>query len=84
MREHTAEGCRNAQRSGEVRAQFSKPRACDLVSLKVRDISHGERVASRATVQQKKTKRSVQFEITTPAREAAEAWIREGGLRSED
>jgi integrase len=52
----------------------SKLRACDLVSLKVRDISHGERVASRATVQQKKT----------PAREAAEAWIRQAGLRSED
>lgn len=34
----------------------SKLRACDLVSLKVRDISHGEHVASRATVQQKKAK----------------------------
>jgi hypothetical protein len=62
----------------------SKLRACDLVSLKVRDISYGEHVASRATVQQKKTKRPVQFEITTPAREAAEAWIRESGLRNED
>ena len=62
----------------------SKLRACDLVSLKVRDISHGEHVASRATVQQKKTKRPVQFEITTPARDAAEAWIREAGLRNED
>ena len=59
-------------------------RACDLVSLKVRDVSHGERVASRATVPQKKTKRPVQFEITAPAREAAEAWIREAGLRGED
>jgi len=29
----------------------SKLRACDLVSLKVRDIGHGEHVASRATVQ---------------------------------
>jgi hypothetical protein len=28
----------------------SKLRACDLVSLKVRDITHGERVASRAIV----------------------------------
>jgi hypothetical protein len=48
----------------------SKQRACDLVSLKVRDITHGERVASRAIVQQKKTGRPVQFEITVPAREA--------------
>jgi hypothetical protein len=62
----------------------SKLRACDLVSLKVRDVSHGDHVASRATVQQKKTKRPVQFEITAPAREAAEAWIREAGLRSEE
>jgi len=30
----------------------SKLRACDLVKLKVRDISHGEHVASRATVMQ--------------------------------
>lgn len=31
----------------------SKLRACDLVSLKVRDITHGEHVANRAIVQQK-------------------------------
>jgi integrase len=62
----------------------SKLRASDLVSLKVRDVSHGDHVASRATVQQKKTKRPVQFEITARAREAAEAWIREAGLRSEE
>jgi integrase len=62
----------------------SKLRACDLVSLKVRDITHGERVASRAIVQQKKTGRPVQFEITVPAREAVEAWIQEAHLRSED
>lgn len=62
----------------------SKLRACDLVSLKVRDVSHGEHIARRATIQQRKTKRPVQFEITAPAREAAEAWIREAGLRSED
>lgn len=62
----------------------SKLRACDLVSLQVRDITHGDRVASRAIVQQKKTGRPVQFEITTPAREALEAWIQEAHLRSED
>jgi integrase len=62
----------------------SKLRGCDLVSLKVRDITHGEHVASRAIVQQKKTGRPVQFEITAPAREAVEAWIKEAGLRNED
>lgn len=61
-----------------------KLRACDLVSLRVRDIMHGDRVASRAIVQQKKTGRPVQFEITAPAREAAQAWIGEAGLRAED
>ena len=30
----------------------SKLRACDLVKLKVRDIAHGEQVASRASVVQ--------------------------------
>jgi integrase len=62
----------------------SKLRACDLVALKVRDVTHGDRVASRAIVQKKKTGRPVQFEITAPAREAIEAWIREARLRSED
>jgi len=62
----------------------SKLRACDLVSLRVRDILHGDRVASRAIVQQKKTGRPVQFEITEPAREAVEAWIKEAKLRQSD
>jgi len=62
----------------------SKLRACDLVKLKVRDVCHGERVAARAIVLQQKTQRPVQFEIMPPTREAIEAWIRRGGLRSED
>jgi hypothetical protein len=36
----------------------SKLRGCDLVSLKVRDVMHGDHVASRAIVQQKKTGRT--------------------------
>ena len=35
----------------------SKLRACDLTSLQVRDICHGERVAARACVLQRKTHR---------------------------
>ena len=38
----------------------SKLRACDLVKLRVRDVCHGDRVASRATVLQQKTQRPVQ------------------------
>jgi len=42
----------------------SKLRGCDLVSLTVRDICHGDQVATRAVVMQHKTQRPVQFEIT--------------------
>jgi len=62
----------------------SKLRGCDLVKLKVRDICHGEQVATRAIVMQQKTQRPVQFEITPPAREAVQAWIKQAQLRSDD
>jgi integrase len=62
----------------------SKLRACDLVSLRVRDVCHGDRVAARAVVMQHKTQRPVQFEITPPTREAVDAWLREAGLKAED
>src|SRR6476659_10441488 len=60
----------------------SKLRGCDLVKLRVRDVCHGDRVASRAIVLQQKTQRPVQFEISPATREAVEAWIRKAGLRS--
>ncbi len=62
----------------------SKLRACDLVKLKVRDISHGEHVASRATVMQQKTQRPVQFEITEQTRDSLIKWITSVNLRLED
>ena len=62
----------------------SKLRACDLVKLRVRDVSHGERIALRTIVMQQKTQRPVQFEITEQTREAVAAWIRSASLRSED
>jgi hypothetical protein len=40
----------------------SKLRACDLFSLRVRDIAHESHVNSRAVVMQRKTRRPVQFE----------------------
>jgi hypothetical protein len=46
----------------------SKLRACDLVRLRVRDISHVDRVDTRAIVMQQKTQRPVQCEITDPTR----------------
>ncbi|BAL95237.1 tyrosine-type recombinase/integrase [Rubrivivax gelatinosus] len=62
----------------------SKLRGCDLVGLKVRDVCHGDQVATRAIVMQHKTLRPVQFEITPATREALQAWIQQAGLRSED
>jgi integrase len=62
----------------------SKLRACDLVKLRVRDVSHGEHMAARAIVMQQKTQRPVQFEITEQTRDALAAWIRHASLRSED
>jgi integrase len=62
----------------------SKLRACDLVKLRVRDVSHGERIAARAIVMQQKTQRPVQFEITEQTRDALTAWIQRASLRPED
>jgi len=62
----------------------SKLRGCDLVALKVRDVCHGDQVASRAVVMQHKTQRPVQFEITPAARDAVQKWIKTAGLKSDD
>ena len=53
----------------------SKLRGCDLVRLRVQDVTQGSRVAPRAIVRQKKTQRPVQFEITEQTRDAIAAWI---------
>ena len=53
----------------------SKLRSCDLVKLRVKDVTRGDRVAARAIVMQQKTGRPVQFEITEQTRESVAAWI---------
>jgi hypothetical protein len=55
----------------------SKLRGCDLVGLKVRDVCHGDQVASRATIVRHKTQRPVQFEITPATRDAVQKWIKQ-------
>ncbi len=62
----------------------SKLRACDLLKLRVSDVSQGNRVASRAMVMQQKTGQSVQFEITAQTRQAVSDWIRRANLSSSD
>ena len=53
----------------------SKLRACDLVRLRVRDVTQANQVASRAIIMQRKTRRPVQFEITEQSRSAVSQLI---------
>ena len=62
----------------------SKLRGCDLVSLKVRDICHGDQVATRAVVMQHKTQRPVHFEIARTTSDAVQKWIKTAKLKSDD
>lgn len=61
----------------------SKLRGCDLVNLRVRDVTHGNQILPRAMVVQRKTQRPVQFELTEPTRTAVAAWIVKAGLKPE-
>lgn len=61
----------------------SKLRGCDLVSLRVGDVTHGNQILSRTMVVQRKTQRPVQFELTEPTRSAVAAWIEKARLRND-
>jgi integrase len=58
----------------------SKLRSCDLVKIRIKDISSGRAISSRATVMQQKTGQPVQFEITEQTRESISSWIEFAGL----
>jgi len=62
----------------------SKLRACDLIQLKVRDVSHGDHISQRASVMQKKTHQPVQFEITEQTRNSISDWIKHANLSGHD
>ncbi len=53
----------------------SKLRSCDLLKLKVRDVSHGNSIPNRAMILQQKTHLPVQFEITEQTQDSIMAWI---------
>ena len=57
----------------------SKLRGCDLVRLRVDDVSVGGRVRDHATIVQKKTGRPVQFEVAEQTRVAIQAWLANAG-----
>lgn len=61
----------------------SKLRGCDLVNLRVRDVTHGTQILPRAIVIQRKTQRPVQFELTEPTRLAVSAWLEKTHLRGD-
>jgi site-specific recombinase XerC len=58
----------------------SKLRGCDLVRLQVNDVCAGGRVRDRAVVIQKKTGRSVQFELTEQTRLSVQEWLDRRGV----
>src|ERR1700722_60015 len=54
----------------------SKLRGCDVVAIKLDDVAAGGYTADRATVRQKKTGRSVRFELTEQTRQAVDEYLR--------
>jgi len=62
----------------------SKLRGCDLVRLKVSDISSAGSIRERAMIIQKKTSRPVQFEITKITAASITAYIHHACLTSSD
>lgn len=61
----------------------SKLRGCDLVSLRVRDVTHGGQALPQAIVIQRKTRRPVPFELTEPTRAAVLAWLEKSHRRGD-
>jgi integrase len=53
----------------------SKLRGCDLVKIKIGDVTSGGGIRNRSTVIQQTTGRPVQFEIMSEARRSLEAWL---------
>ena len=62
----------------------SKLRACDLVKLKLRDISHGNQITSRAIILQQKTGKPVHFEIMESTRKSIYEWVQLANIKSDD
>ncbi|MEC5322896.1 tyrosine-type recombinase/integrase [Aurantimonas sp. A3-2-R12] len=53
----------------------SKLRGCDVVKVKIGDLTSGGQIRTRAIVVQRKTKRPVQFELLEPARLSLLVWL---------
>lgn len=62
----------------------SKLRSCDLIKLRVSDISQMGEISSRSMVLQQKTQQPVQFEITVGTRDSLHAYLSSVDLVSQD
>jgi integrase len=60
----------------------SKLRGCDLVALRVDDVAPNGYAVDRATIRQRKTGRSVRFELTEVARQALDDYLRESDRKA--
>ena len=60
----------------------SKLRGCDLLSLRLRDVSHGSAIAKRVIVPQQNTGTPVQFELTEMTRRAVAGWASQAQITS--
>src|SRR5207237_6895805 len=59
----------------------SKLRGCDVVAIRVEDVAASGYTADRATVRQKKTGRSVRFELSEQTREAVDDYLKVANKR---
>jgi integrase len=62
----------------------SKLRGCDIVKMRIGDVTSGGRIKSRAIVVQQKTGRPVQFELLGPAQASMLAWLEHRGGTLDD
>jgi len=62
----------------------SKLRACDLLQIRLSDVSNGSRINKRASICQQKTGRPVRFEITSRTRKSIKAWVKQFDLKPSD
>ena len=62
----------------------SKLRGCDLVRLRISDVTLGRSIRSRCTVVQQKTGQPVQLEITDACRESLIAWLKKRKDRADE
>jgi len=62
----------------------SKLRGCDLVRIRVKDVSHSGSVSNRTMILQRKTLQPVQFEISSQTRSSIESLMAQHEFRGQD